>query len=45
VAIDRIRAAYEALGTGDVTPLVSLMDEKMEWRGRRQWRFWHPPPS
>jgi hypothetical protein len=46
VAIDQIRAAYDALGTGDVAPLVSLMDEKMEWRGRRsKWRFWRPPPS
>ena len=30
VALDSIRAAYVALGTGDVEPLVSLMDEKME---------------
>jgi len=46
VAIDAIRAAYNALGTGNVEPLVSLMDEKMVWRGvRRGWRFWHPPPS
>jgi hypothetical protein len=35
VAIDAIRAAYNALGRGDVEPLVSLMDEKLEWRGRR----------
>jgi ketosteroid isomerase-like protein len=46
MAIDAIRAAYDALGTGDVEPLVSLMDEGMEWRGRRRgWRFWRPPPS
>ncbi len=46
VAIDAIRAAYGALGGGDVEPLVSLMDEKMEWRGRRRgWRFWRQPPS
>jgi ketosteroid isomerase-like protein len=46
VAIDAIRAAYDALGRGDVEPLVSLMDEEMEWRGRRRgWRFWCPPPS
>jgi hypothetical protein len=46
MAIDAIRGAYDALGTGDVEPLVSLMDEGMEWRGRwRGWRFWRPPPS
>jgi ketosteroid isomerase-like protein len=46
VAIDVIRAAYDALGSGDVEPLVSLMDEEMEWRGRRRgWRFSRPPPS
>ncbi len=46
MAIDAIRAAYDALGRGDVEPLVSLMDEEMEWRGRpRRWRFWRPPPS
>jgi hypothetical protein len=46
MAIDAIRAAYDALGTGDVEPLVSLMDEGMEWHGRRRgWRFWRPPPS
>jgi len=46
VAVDEIRGAYEALGRGDVGPLVALMDEEMEWRGRRRgWRFWRPPPS
>jgi hypothetical protein len=46
VALDTIRAAYDALGHGDVEPLVSLMDETMEWRGRsRGWQFWRPPPS
>ena len=35
VALDAIRAAYDALGNGDVEPLVSLMDEEMEWQGRR----------
>jgi ketosteroid isomerase-like protein len=46
VAIDTIRAAYDALGAGDVEPLVSLMDEEMEWRGRRRgWQVWRPPPS
>ncbi|MFN2471321.1 MAG: hypothetical protein ABR583_10125 [Gaiellaceae bacterium] len=46
MAIEPIRAAYDALGDGDVDPLVSLMDEEMEWRGRRRgFRFWRPPPS
>jgi ketosteroid isomerase-like protein len=46
VAADAIRSAYEALGQGDVDPLVMLMDEDMEWDGRRRgWRIWRPPPS
>ena len=46
VALDSIRAAYDALGNGDVEPLVSLMDAEMEWQGRRRgWQFWHPRPS
>jgi ketosteroid isomerase-like protein len=46
VEADAIRSAYEALGEGDVDPLVTLMDEDMEWDGRRRgWRFWRPPPS
>ena len=46
VEIEAIRTAYDALGTGEVEPLVSLMDEEMEWRGRRGgWRFWRLPPS
>ena len=45
--VEQIRAAYEALGTGDVEPLVALMHPDMEWRGRRRsdWRFWEPRPS
>jgi ketosteroid isomerase-like protein len=44
VAVDPIRAAYLALGDGDVEPLVSLMHPEMEWRGRRRpRRFWAPP--
>jgi len=40
------RGAYDALGNGDLGPLVSLMDEEMEWRGgRRGLRFWRAPPS
>jgi hypothetical protein len=46
VGVDTIRDAYDALGTGDVGPLVALIDEQMVWRGRRQgWRFWQPVPS
>lgn len=46
VGIESIRMAYDALGRGDVELLVSLMDERMEWRGRhRGWRFWRPVPS
>jgi ketosteroid isomerase-like protein len=44
--MEQVRQAYEALGTGDVEPLVALMHPDMEWRGRRQgWRFWRPRPS
>jgi hypothetical protein len=41
-----IRDAYEALGQGESEPLVALMDDDVEWRGRRSGvRFWRPPPS
>jgi ketosteroid isomerase-like protein len=41
-----VREAYEALMTGDVEPLVSLIHPDMEWRGRRRVsRFWQQPPS
>jgi ketosteroid isomerase-like protein len=29
----RLRAAYEAMRSGDVTPLAELMDEKVRWIG------------
>ena len=46
MSLDAIRAAYEALGTGDVEPLVALMDADVRWRGRRRpTAFWRPPPS
>jgi ketosteroid isomerase-like protein len=46
VSVDTIRSAYEALAAGDVDPLVSLIDPRMEWRGRRRLpRFWKPAPS
>jgi hypothetical protein len=44
MAVDRIRSAYEALGSGEVEPLVSLIHPEMEWRGRRRLtRFWRRP--
>jgi ketosteroid isomerase-like protein len=45
MSADAVRAAYEALGQGDVDPLVSLMSDDMLWRGRKSWRFWQPVPS
>lgn len=46
VSVDAIRAAYEALGAGDVEPLVALMDSELDWRGvGHGWRFWRPVPS
>jgi hypothetical protein len=44
--IDAIRHAYEALGQGELEPLVALMDDDVEWSGTRSGvRFWRPPPS
>jgi hypothetical protein len=44
--IDVIRKAYEALGQGELEPLAALMDDDVEWSGRRSGvRFWRPPPS
>lgn len=44
--IDVIRKAYEALGQGELEPLVGLMDDDVEWSGKRSGvRFWRPPPS
>ena len=46
MSVDEIRVAYEALGAGDVEPLVGLIHPQMEWRGRRSLAyFWRPPPS
>jgi hypothetical protein len=45
MSVDSIRTAFEALGAGDVEPLVALMHPELEWRGRRTWRFWNEPPS
>ena len=45
VAVDAIRSAYEALGEGDVEPLVALIHPDMEWRGRRRLRQPLRPPS
>jgi hypothetical protein len=45
LAVDAIRSAYEALGEGDVEPLVALIHPDMEWRGRRRLRRLLRPPS
>ena len=45
MSADAVRAAYEALGQGDVDSLVSLMSEDMLWRGVKSRRFWRPVPS
>ena len=46
MSAEPIRAAYEALMTGDADPLVSLIHPDMESRGRRKLtRFWKNPPS
>lgn len=46
MSTDSIRSAYEALVEGDPEPLVALMREDMEWRGRKHsWRFWKAAPS
>ena len=46
MSVDTIRSAYEALGAGDVEPLVALMSPELEWRGIGPgWRFWRPTPS
>jgi len=46
MSADAVRDAYEALGQGDVDPLVSLMSEDMLWRGVKNGRrFWRPAPS
>jgi ketosteroid isomerase-like protein len=44
VSADAVRTAYNALGEGDVEPLVSLIHPEMEWRGRRRLtQFWRQP--
>ena len=46
MSVDAIRGAYEALGKGDVEPLIGLMDPEVAWRGvGNGWRFWRPVPS
>ena len=39
----RLRAAYEAMRAGYVTPLAELMDEKIRWIGSE--RLGDPPPE
>ena len=41
--VARLRAAYEAMRSGDVTPLAELMDEKIRWIGSD--RLGDPPPE
>jgi hypothetical protein len=44
--VDVIRSAYSALAEGEVGPLVALMDDEVEWRGRKSGlQFLRPPPS
>jgi hypothetical protein len=46
MSADPIRGAYEALMTGDVDPLVSLIHPDLVWHGRRRLtRLWQRPPS
>jgi hypothetical protein len=43
---ESIRTAYEALAERNVEPFVALLDDELEWRGRRSgWRIWRPQPS
>ena len=45
MSADALRQAYEALGTGDPEPLVSLMADDLIWHGRKNsWRFWRAAP-
>ena len=47
-ACEELREAYEELGRGNVEPLVSLMDDEMDWRGPKYgwpWRFWQTSDS
>ena len=39
----RLRAAYDAMRSGDVTPLAELMDEKIRWIGSES--LGAPPPE
>ena len=41
--VARLRTAYEAMRSGDVTPLAELMDEKIRWIGSD--RLGDPPPE
>lgn len=36
----RVQAAFDAAIAGDVEPLVSLLDPRLEWRGRRRGHLW-----
>jgi hypothetical protein len=45
MAVEAVRAAYQAIGGGDVEPLVSLMHPELLWRGRRRLSRFLQPPS
>jgi hypothetical protein len=46
VMIDRLREATDALNAGDPAPLVSLMDDDVDWRGvSRGFLWWKRTPS
>ncbi len=36
----RVQAAFDAAISGDLEPLVSLFDPRLEWRGVRRGRLW-----
>jgi len=37
---EQLQRAFDSAVTGDVEPLVSLMDSDMEWRGITSGRLW-----
>ena len=45
VVIEELRAAVDALNSGDVEPFVGLLDENSEWRGITSGHLWwkHAP--
>jgi hypothetical protein len=43
--VERLRRPADAYRAGDPEPFVALLDEHVEWRGRRRGRLWwsHTP--